>query len=135
MTEESAGGLVVRGEEVLLIRDRFGRWTFPKGHLEPGETAQQASVREVLEETGVRATVASRLGRVAYALPSGNEKRITFFAMRYEGGDVAPLHSEVSEARWFSFDAAQEQIRTSGYPGYRVMLRRARELSARFAKD
>ncbi|MDA8345198.1 MAG: NUDIX domain-containing protein [Thermaerobacter sp.] len=132
MTEESAGGLVVRGQEVLMIRDRFGRWTFPKGHLEPGETARQAAAREVLEETGVRAAISARLGRVEYALPGGNSKKITFYLMRFEGGELAPLHAEISEARWFTFDAAQEQLRAYGYPGYRVMLRRARELSARW---
>jgi 8-oxo-dGTP pyrophosphatase MutT (NUDIX family) len=132
MTEESAGGLVVRNQEVLMIRDRFGRWTFPKGHLEPGETARQAAVREVLEETGVRASVGARLGRVAYTLASGNSKEITFYVMRFEGGELAPLHSEISEARWFTFEEAQEQLRAYGYPGYRVMLRRARELSERW---
>lgn len=130
MTEESAGGLVVRGEEVLMIRDRFGRWTFPKGHLESGETAKQAAVREVREETGVRAAAGVRLGRVAYAMAGGNEKEITFYLMRFEGGEIAPLQAEISEARWVSFDAADEQLRTYGYPGYRVLLRRAREINA-----
>jgi diadenosine hexaphosphate hydrolase (ATP-forming) len=134
MTEESAGGVVVRDDEVLMIRDRFGRWTFPKGHLEQGETARQAAVREVLEETGVQAAVGARLGRVAYTLPGGSSKEVTFYVMRFEGGDLSPLQAEISEARWFSFDAAQEQLKVHGYPGYRVMLRRARELSARWPR-
>jgi 8-oxo-dGTP pyrophosphatase MutT (NUDIX family) len=51
----SAGGLVVRGAEILLISTREGkRWQLPKGHLESGETPEQAAVRETREETGVR---------------------------------------------------------------------------------
>ena len=55
--EKSAGGIVLRWMEaepnVLLIRDPYGNWGLPKGHLEEGEDARQAAVREVAEETGL----------------------------------------------------------------------------------
>jgi deoxyribose-phosphate aldolase len=55
--EFSGGGVVFRRDGdaalFLLIKDRFGRWTFPKGHIDPGETAEQAARREVAEETGL----------------------------------------------------------------------------------
>lgn len=56
--EESAGGVVFRMEHgrplFLLIRDSYHNWGFPKGHLEDGEPASQAALREVAEETGIR---------------------------------------------------------------------------------
>jgi len=129
LTEHSAGGIVVHGQQVLLIHDRYGRWTFPKGHVEAGETPEQAAVREVWEETGVRATAGRRLGQIGYALPSGNDKQVAYYYMTYEGGEIRPLEQEVREARWLSFDDAQEHVQRYGYPGYRALLRKAVELS------
>ena len=128
MTEQSAGGIVMRGEEVLMIRDRYGRWTFPKGHIEAGETAREAAVREVLEETGVQARPGVRLGQVGYVLPGGNDKQVTYFVMTYEEGELQALQSEIAEARWFRIEDAQEQVQRRGYPGYRTLLRKALEL-------
>lgn len=55
--EYTAGGVVFRrrdGEiDILMIQDRLGRWTIPKGHVEPGERIEQTAVREVTEETGL----------------------------------------------------------------------------------
>ncbi len=55
--EYTAGGVVFRhvGEriEILMIQDRLGRWTIPKGHVEIGESLEQTAVREVAEETGL----------------------------------------------------------------------------------
>ncbi|MDQ8155024.1 MAG: NUDIX domain-containing protein, partial [Gemmatimonadota bacterium] len=55
--EVSAGGIVFRrspeGLRVLLIRDSYQNWGFPKGHLEAGESPDVAAVREVEEETGL----------------------------------------------------------------------------------
>ena len=72
--EVSAGGLVVdrlsADANALLIsrHDRRGRliWSFPKGHLEAGETDQQAAVREVGEETGIVASVVEPLGDIDF---------------------------------------------------------------------
>lgn len=130
-TELSAGGVVVRDGEVLLIRDRYGRWTFPKGHLEAGETDRQAAAREVREETGLNCRVGPRLGSVNYSLPNGNDKRVAFYLLAYLDGEVRVQEEEVDEARWWSLGEATELLRTKGYPGYRVLLRRAVELSSR----
>jgi len=128
MTEQSAGGIVVRGDEVLMIRDRYGRWTFPKGHIEAGETPREAAVREVREETGVQARPGEQLGQVDYTLAGGNDKQVTYFFMTYESGEVKPLHAEVADACWVGFEEAQEHVQRHGYPGYRVLLRKAREI-------
>jgi 8-oxo-dGTP diphosphatase len=56
--EFSAGGVVIKDKrEVLLIKNPSNIWTFPKGHIEKGETREQAAVREVKEETNVDAQI------------------------------------------------------------------------------
>jgi 8-oxo-dGTP pyrophosphatase MutT (NUDIX family) len=63
----SAGGLVVEGDRILLISTQGGRrWQLPKGHIEEGETAEQAALREVREETGVTGQVMAPLSEVEY---------------------------------------------------------------------
>jgi ADP-ribose pyrophosphatase YjhB (NUDIX family) len=56
--EPTAGAVIYRVEdselEILMIQDAYERWTIPKGHIEPGETAQETAVREVGEEAGVK---------------------------------------------------------------------------------
>ncbi len=101
-----AGGLVFDAAgEVLLIRDRNGYWVFPKGHLEAGESPQEAAVREVAEETGVRAEVLAPLGETVYVNDRGEERRISWFLMRGEGpvrleeGLSGAGFFEVAEAR------------------------------------
>jgi bis(5'-nucleosidyl)-tetraphosphatase len=85
-----AGGVVARtvdGQcEYLLVEARRsrGEWVLPKGHIEPGETPEAAAVREVQEESGVRAEVVARAGESEYAL-DGQPVRIIFFLMRYQG--------------------------------------------------
>src|SRR5262249_1247625 len=54
----AGGGVFRRGEgdgevEILMIQDRLGRWTIPKGHVEEGESLEQTALREVAEETGL----------------------------------------------------------------------------------
>ena len=72
--------------EYLLVEAQRspGVWVLPKGHIEPGETAEAAAVREVQEEAGVRAAIVGRAGESEYVV---NERpvRTVFFLMRYEG--------------------------------------------------
>ena len=85
-----AGGVVARivdGErEYLLVEARNSRgvWVLPKGHIEPGETAEVAAVREVQEEAGVRAAVIAQAGESEYAV-DGQHVCTIFFLMRYQG--------------------------------------------------
>jgi 8-oxo-dGTP pyrophosphatase MutT (NUDIX family) len=77
----------VNGEQEYLLveasRSR-GLWVLPKGHIEPGETPEAAAVREVQEETGVRAAVVAEAGEIEFAM-DGKPVRTIFFLMRYEG--------------------------------------------------
>ena len=71
--EPTSGGIVFRFTkdrkdiEILLIQDSKGRWTIPKGHIEPGETAKMTARREIEEETGLRnVSVLTWLGKIHF---------------------------------------------------------------------
>ena len=130
-TEVSAGGVVRRGGEVIVIvptrRAADGKrvLALPKGHVDPGETAEQAAEREVREEAGVDTTLVGQLGEVRYWYQREGRKipkLVTFCLFDYAGGDVADHDAEVEEARWVPFD---EAIATLTYKGDREMVQRA----------
>jgi 8-oxo-dGTP pyrophosphatase MutT (NUDIX family) len=76
-----AGGVVLMGSLAVLRRTARGEYIFPKGHLEPGETPEQAAVREVAEETGLEAEILSDVGEISF-LHGGEEHRVRLFLMR-----------------------------------------------------
>jgi len=125
----SAGGLVVRGDQILLIATHSGRWQLPKGHLEPGESAEQAALRETQEETGVRGRVVAPLPGVEYSfLQDGQriEKRVDYFLLEYESGDAAAGDPrEVVGADWFPWE---EGLHRLSFESERRVAGAAREL-------
>ena len=105
--ERAAGGLVFRkaaeGIEVLLILDRFDRWTLPKGHIEAGETAQEAAVREIAEETGISARIIAELPDSSYIFRGKQDlvrKEVRYFLCEAVGGEIVPQVSEIKDAHW-----------------------------------
>ena len=101
------------GSEVLVVhRDRYDDWSFPKGKAEPGETDEDCAVREVEEETGLRCELGDELSSTSYLDARGRPKRVRYWSMRPIGGALAFRH-EVDEARWVSLDDARASSRTS----------------------
>ena len=90
-----AGGVVFGSlGHVLVVRYRgSGAWAFPKGHVEPGETLEQTAVREVQEETGVRASVVAPLHVTEYTNDRGEARQIHWFRMRVEADAAAAVSS------------------------------------------
>jgi len=129
----SSGGLVVDGARILLISTQKGRrWQLPKGHIEPGETPEQAAVREVREETGVTGRVVAPLPSVEYwYVEKGRNrvhKKVDYFLLEYVGGDAADFDAgEVSGADWFSWD---EGLARMSFENERRVARQAREVAA-----
>jgi 8-oxo-dGTP pyrophosphatase MutT (NUDIX family) len=131
-TEEvSAGGVVVRAGEVVVIvptrRAANGNkvLALPKGHVDPGETPEQAAEREVREEAGVVARLVTELGEVRYWYQRAGRKipkLVTFFLFDYVSGDVADHDHEVEEARWMPLGRALTEL---SYKGEREMVERA----------
>lgn len=112
MSEVSAGGLVVDRRSsvpagVLIGRlDRRGRllWSLPKGHVEAGESTEQAAIREVHEETGIRGRVLAKLGVIDFwfvAEGTRVHKTVHHFLLEAESGELSDEDVEVDEVAWF----------------------------------
>jgi 8-oxo-dGTP diphosphatase len=103
---EAAGGVIVRDGRVLLVhRPRYDDWSLPKGKLDTGESFEEAALREVEEETGLRARLVRELPSVEYEA-KGRPKIVRYWLMEAEsGGDFVP-NDEVDEVRWLPFDDA-----------------------------
>jgi len=117
--EFSAGGVVVRGQEVVVIvptrraADGSRVLALPKGHVDPGETPVQAAEREVREETGIVAEPVQELGETRYWYRRDGRtigKTVAFFLFTYVEGDIEDHDDEVEEARWLSLAEAQKQL-------------------------
>ncbi|HEV2998303.1 MAG TPA: NUDIX hydrolase [Solirubrobacteraceae bacterium] len=131
LRERSAGGVVVRDGEVVVIvptrraADGSKVLCLPKGHLDPGESAEEAATREVREEAGVTAELLAELGDVRYWYRRDGRsvpKAVTFYLFRYVSGDPADHDEEVEEARWMPLAEARSAL---SYPGEREMVARA----------
>jgi 8-oxo-dGTP diphosphatase len=107
---EAAGGVVVRetsgGLEVALVhRPRYEDWSLPKGKLRASESFEEAALREVEEETGLRCELADELAPAHYRDRHGRRKRVRWWLMRPVEGEFEP-NDEVDELRWLSPDDA-----------------------------
>lgn len=118
--EFSAGGIVFNSlGQVLLINNSALRdpkksyWGFPKGHIEEGEKSEQAALREVEEETGIKAKVIKKLGDSRYIYTRDGEKIfkvVVMFLMEYLGGEIKPQVEEVLAVEWFTTKEALEKL-------------------------
>lgn len=117
-TAYSAGGVIYRvtGAQVevaLIATDHGGRWGLPKGHVNRGETAEAAALREVEEETGLSGDIIQHLATIEYWFRAGTSrihKYVDLFLIRYSSGEVRPQEAEVDDARWFPLDDAQRLV-------------------------
>jgi 8-oxo-dGTP pyrophosphatase MutT (NUDIX family) len=135
--ESSAGGVVVRERdgtvELAVIQPR-GRdvWALPKGHMDAGETLEQAAAREVLEETGLRVQLEAPLGEIRYVYQFRGQKifkQVHFFLYRYLEGEIdridPKMRLEVARARWIPLADAPAIL---AYRGEREMALKAAAL-------
>jgi 8-oxo-dGTP pyrophosphatase MutT (NUDIX family) len=138
--EISAGCVVYRttgdtaaSAEVALIQPRDRQaWSLPKGLIERGETPELAAQREVREETGLSGEILERIDTIKYSYtarwedpPTRIFKIVTFYLLRFTGGDLSQHDKEVDRVEWFPLDYAVEH---ATYSQEREILRKARAL-------
>ena len=136
--EVSAGGLVIdfSGTKGLLIgrldqkdesRERL-LWSLPKGHIESGETPEEAAIREVAEETGIQSEILRELGVIDFwFMASGKRihKTVHHYLFKEVGGKLAPQVTEVDEVRWFPLN---EIVNHLAYPDEKKLIARSGDL-------
>lgn len=132
--ETSAGGVVYRlaagAALYLLIRDSYSNWGFPKGHLEQGERAEDAAVREVREETGLsELSLRGNIDTIDWYFRFRGRlihKVCHFFLMETHEEETAPQRAEgITACQWASYDEASAAV---SYANARLVLRRANEM-------
>jgi len=122
-----AGGVVVRGKgadfRVLLVtaKRQPNQWVFPKGHIERGESVEEAAVREVAEEAGVEATVSQPIGTLEFRNVRGIV-RAQFFLMTFVS-EGKP--QEDRRRAWFTAEEARQAL---GYEDARMLVAKAARL-------
>jgi 8-oxo-dGTP diphosphatase len=111
----AAGGAVWRRasdgdvEVILVHRPRYDDWSLPKGKVDPGETDEQAALREVREEASIEARIGPELPTTTYLDRSGKQKSVRYWAMTVAGGDPVG-DNEVDEATWVSLPEARSRL-------------------------
>lgn len=119
--EPTSGGIVFRmtkdGKdiEILLIQDSKNRWTIPKGHIEPGETAKQTAIREIGEEAGLHhVSVLTWLGKIHFKYRRQDKLVLmttqVYLVRSIDASEVPQKEKWMNGIRWFSFNDALDAI-------------------------
>ena len=131
--EFSAGGIVVKKErdrlKVLLIKDGYGKWTWPKGNIEKGESSEDAALRETREETGLKKLrIIEKLNKIDYFYHLHGAlifKTVYLFLMETGGKEPFKIQtSEIQDAKWF---IPEEALKVVAYKGSKEILKKAIE--------
>lgn len=128
--ERSCGAVVYRkshgNTEILLIKHlRSGCWSFPKGHMEEGETETETAIREIKEETNIDISIDDPSFRetVVFSPRRDTRKEVVYFIGRALSGDAVPQEDEISDIRWVEIGAAASKLT---YDNDRLIVNKAR---------
>ena len=129
--ERSSGGIVVKedlsGITILLIKDPYGKWTWPKGKLDKGESPLEAAKREIGEETGLEnIELVSKIGATNYFYKRDSTliyKTVFLYLFRSSGDESLKIQkSEIEDGEWLS---EKEALARLSYTGSKGLLKRA----------
>jgi 8-oxo-dGTP pyrophosphatase MutT (NUDIX family) len=124
----SAGGVIIKTERerpfVLLIKDGYGHWTWPKGHIEKGESPEDAALREITEETGLKKIgIEAKIGEQTYYFKLKGElifKTVYIFLVKASAREKLVIQaSEIADAKWLP---AEDALKAIEYKGSREMV-------------
>ena len=116
---EAAGGLVYNGKKEILFIRRNKKWDLPKGKIENGESHQEAALREVMEETGIKNLEVRDFIRTTYHVFTRNGKfrlKITYWYEMfsdYDGPLIPEAREGIKKVRWKDFEKAQRALQDS----------------------
>jgi 8-oxo-dGTP pyrophosphatase MutT (NUDIX family) len=116
--EKSCGALVLRRDKtdgkyyILMIRHRLGgNRSFPKGHMERGETERMTAVREVFEETAVQIKIRSDFRETVHYHPlPGISKEVVYFLSETEQESIKPREGEIAQVEWVPVESAEASL-------------------------
>lgn len=140
LREFSSGGLVFKRKgdrlKVLLIKDAYGRWTWPKGLIDKGETAEEAAIREISEEVGLREIeLLDKLDKVQYFYRLKGTlifKTVYIYLFKIkEEEKIRVLRSEIQDAKWLN---VKDALRTIEYKGAQEILKKGVDKFVKFEK-
>ncbi len=126
--KEKSCGIVVFNDkqEVLLVHHFNGHWGYPKGHVEENETEEETAIREVLEETNIRARIMPGFRKIVTYSPSENTmKDVILFVGEAINTDAKPQEIEVSECKFVSVEEAFKLLNQEKYFEYVNVLEEA----------
>ena len=104
--EKSCGAIIFAGDfdqiKVLLIKnENGGHWSFPKGHVDPGETEEQTAIREVSEETGLQIKINTPFKtQVSYLSSPDTQKEVIYFAAVSDVCETKNQPGEIADSCW-----------------------------------
>ena len=116
LKEKSCGALVFlrEGDKVdfLILKHRLGgHWSFPKGHVEQGESERQTALREIKEETGLDVRLMEGFRqKVSYSPRPGVSKDVVYFLASAPDSNTTMQEEEVREIRWIDESKCQEYL-------------------------
>lgn len=114
--EKSCGAILLRKDtdcdRVMIIRHKNGgHWSFPKGHVEKGETETETAIREIKEETGYDAIIDTGFREtVTFSPYEGTMKDVVYFAGEIASGSETAQEAEVLDIKFCCFEEAMEYI-------------------------
>ncbi|MEG2928979.1 MAG: NUDIX domain-containing protein [Oscillospiraceae bacterium] len=128
--EKSCGAIVFylkdKVPKILLIKHaNSGHWSFPKGHVEEGETEEETAKREIMEETGIAVDIDARFrSTVTYSPKKEILKDVIYFFATAQNYNTQRQVSEVSEVRWIDANVAYDCV---SYKNDKVLVEKAIE--------